>query len=290
MQKSRRENRRIFTGGLLFLSTLVILLTAIFANQDQIKIAANIPNCQGQILSAETENKESNNQEKKKINEYQVPILMYHYIRDYDNHDDRIGINLSVSPEIFAKQLEWLRDNNYQTINLDDIIDMRSFDSTQDQNHKFVILTFDDGYIDAFANAFPTLKKYRFSGTFYITSDFIGHENYLSWGMIKRMNKSGMKFGGHTMTHPDLTNLDDEQLSREIVDNKMIIENQIEKPITDFCYPSGQYNDRIMNKLKEVGYKTATTTHHGITNQNSDKFQLPRIRMTNNTKLEQVLK
>ena len=49
------------------------------------------------------------------VDDYNVPILMYHYIRDYKNLSDPIGINLSVSPQKFKEQLDWLKNNNYQT-------------------------------------------------------------------------------------------------------------------------------------------------------------------------------
>lgn len=218
--------------------------------------------------------------------EFKIPILMYHYIRDYNNPDDQIGTNLSVSPEKFNQQLKWLKDNGYQTIDLDYLL-TRS-DTTP---FKPVILTFDDGYQDAYTNAFPILQKYDFTAVFYIITDYINNNNqYMTWEEILELKNAGMNIGSHTATHPDLSKLSDNRIGNELIESKKIIEKKLNIQISDFCYPSGKYNERVINKLKEIGYKTATTTHNGVVDQNSNLYELPRIRMTNNTNLATFLK
>jgi len=112
---------------------------------------------------------------------YEVTILMYHYIRDYTDSSDPIGVNLSVSPNTFDQQMKWLKDHNYQSFGINELDKI----AQADPNVKPVIITFDDGYQDAYQNAFPILKKYGFKGVFYIIAGSVGDSAYMTWDQIK---------------------------------------------------------------------------------------------------------
>lgn len=220
-----------------------------------------------------------------------VPILMYHYIRDINDPNDKIGTNLSVSPTIFDSQLKWLKENGYQTVGFDYLLnpyDLRLI--TYDLQFKPIILTFDDGYIDAYTKAFPILKKYNFTAIFYITTSFVEKDNYLTWQQINELSNNSMNIGSHTQDHPDLSKTTLAKTENEISQSKNIIEEKINKKIYDFCYPSGKYNNDIINLLIKYGYKTATTTKSGIYDSNINSlFEIPRLRITNQTDLGKIL-
>lgn len=231
---------------------------------------------QGQVLSATTQ-----------VKEYQIPILMYHYIRDYNDSKDKIGTNLSVSPQKFEEQLRWLKDNNYQTINPRDLADpdKKSLSQISNLKLKSVILTFDDGYRDAYTEAFPILKKYGFKGVFYIITDYVEKPEHASWNELKQMKQEGMIIGSHTVSHPDLTKQYQNGLVKQLKESKITLEETLAIQVSDFCYPAGKFDEDVIAVLKETGYQTATTTQFGIADQNSDLLKLPRIRMTNETNL-----
>jgi peptidoglycan/xylan/chitin deacetylase (PgdA/CDA1 family) len=212
-----------------------------------------------------------------------IPIFMYHYIREYSNPKDPVGKNLSVSPKKFEEHLAWLKDNGYQTVFPD------FFKDPQPVSFKPVILTFDDGYQDAYDAAFPILQKYQLAGMFYLIVDKIGTPGYLTWDEIVRMQKAGMAFGSHTLTHPDLRNLAEANLAREIEESKEILGQKIGREITDFCYPSGKYDGATVKELQKDNYQTAVTTDSGISNVKEDPFLLKRLRITENTSIEAVM-
>ena len=58
---------------------------------------------------------------------------------------------------------------------------------------KPVVLTFDDGYSDAFTDAFPLLRKYSFGGSFAIVTGFVGQPGYVNWDQVKQMAGSQME-------------------------------------------------------------------------------------------------
>lgn len=220
------------------------------------------------------------------LTKFKVPILMYHYIRDYHDTNDQIGIDLSVSPEKFAEQLNWLKNNGYQTVSPNYLTKPYAI------SYKPVILTFDDGYRDAYTDAYPILKSFEFTATFYLITDYIEKNNpqYLSWDMAREMIQNNMNIGSHTLSHPDLAKSTADRANLEIVESKKLIAEKTGVTISDFCYPSGKYNQEIIEMVKNAGYKTAVTVKQGIADQDSNFFELSRIRMKNNTNLEKILK
>lgn len=222
---------------------------------------------------------------KQPIATYQVPILMYHYIRDFNDPNDTIGTNLSVSLANFDSQMKWLKDNGYETVNPDYLTGPYKLET------KPIIITFDDGYRDAYTNAFPILKKYGFSATFYIITSYIDKNNpdYMTWDELRELEKNNMNIGSHTLTHPDLEKADSTRVDKEIGESQTTLQNQLGIKITDFCYPSGKYDSRTINALKKYNYKTAVTVKSGIANETSNLFELPRIRMINSTSLAKTL-
>ncbi|WP_017259465.1 polysaccharide deacetylase family protein [Pedobacter arcticus] len=78
---------------------------------------------------------------------------------------------------------------------------------------------------------------------------------------IKSIAKSEhVIIGGHTVTHPILTNCDDEQSFKELEDSKVMIEDWIGQDINSFAYPNGDYSSREITYLKQLDYKIAYTT------------------------------
>ncbi len=209
-----------------------------------------------------------------KISNFEVPILMYHYIRDASGEDE-LGRNLSVDPKTFDAQMAWLKENDFESVKLSDLADMErtELSKVNGEGGKPVVITFDDGYLDAYTEAFPVLKKYGFTGTFFIITNFIGKDNYMNSDQIAALRKAGMEIGSHTLTHPDLTDLESADVRRQLTESK--------DDTNVFCYPAGRYNDRVKDLVKEAGYVAAVTTKSGVATEDTKLFDLPRLRITN---------
>jgi len=204
----------------------------------------------------------------------QVPILMYHHIRVNQNPNDKIGQGLSVSPEMFEQQMKLLKDNGYQTISLADIF--------QKENEKRFIITFDDGYKDVLSNALPILKKYGFFAVVFPIVDFVGHPDYLSWEDIALLKQEGWEVGSHTLAHPNLTGINDDWAKKEISESKKIFDEKLSQNTILFCYPSGEFNDKIIQFVRDAGYQYAVTTQPGPQNTSQNTLKLNRIRVSEN--------
>jgi peptidoglycan/xylan/chitin deacetylase (PgdA/CDA1 family) len=204
-----------------------------------------------------------------------APILMYHYVRTVDASLDPLGFQLSVTPELFDQHMAWLAQNGYTGIRLDTMLRcMRGEPLCPPQP---VVLTFDDGYADAYDAAFPILQRYGFSATFYIVTGFVGQPGYMGWEQVAALRDSGMEIGSHTIDHLMLTQTDPVEMARQITQSKQDLEHLLGVPITSFCYPVGDLNGFVVEQVRAAGYANAVTTRWD--NNYSDPLTLPRRRV-----------
>lgn len=206
-----------------------------------------------------------------------IPVVMYHYIHDHFAGESGEGKNLTVSPKSFEYQLKWFSDNGYESISLDDLMAIRN--GTKTSPKKPFIITFDDGYEDAYWNVLPLLQKYKFTGTFYIIATKVGKKGYMNKDQIKKLDEAGMTIGSHTMYHVNLPKVSARYAKYEIEQAKKDLEKMLGKPVPHFCYPYGGHNDAVVQQVKDAGYLTATTTVDGLVLPADDLFTLPRMRM-----------
>jgi len=132
-----------------------------------------------------------------------------------------------------------------------------------------LISSWDDGTSEDVGLA-KMLKAYKIPSIF-----FIPNTSELSEEFLKQLVVDGFEVGGHTVSHPnDLKVLPDELLRREIFKNKEDLEKITGQEITKFCYPSGRYNEKTIEVLKEAGYTEARTTLVGNYKQPEDPFRI----------------
>ncbi|MCD6416962.1 MAG: polysaccharide deacetylase family protein [Planctomycetes bacterium] len=91
------------------------------------------------------------------------------------------------------------------------------------------------------------------------------------------MARSGICFASHTLTHPHLTSCTDSKLRQEVEDSKKIIEDELGRRIEHFCYPYGDYDERVIHAVRRAGYRTACTTNRGAVVKGTSPFELPRL-------------
>ncbi len=104
----------------------------------------------------------------------------------------------------------------------------------------------------------------------------------LTRDMVRNLAREGIEIGGHTVSHPILTCLDDAQARHEISTCKNQLEEITEKPVRFFAYPNGKFgmdfDERHVAMAKEAGYLGAFTTAFGAATHKHDRYQLPRSR------------
>ena len=217
-----------------------------------------------------------------------VPILMYHYLSKPPADADAIRRDLSVTPANFEAQLAYLRQAGYETISLETLAYALSQDAPLPE--KPIILTFDDGHRDNYENAFPLLRKYGYTATFFVFTQVIDTYNvdFLTWEMVIEMDQAGMEFGSHSYRHLDMSNRDVDFLVYEILGSKQAIEDRIGEPVHFFAYPSGAYDALTIEVLDSANFWGAMTTKWGSTHTYANRFEMPRIRMQGNDRVKDL--
>lgn len=208
-----------------------------------------------------------------------LPVLMYHYIRKVDKKSDLLGYNLSTDPDLFRQEMEWLKDNRYVPITPSQAL-------AGEIPAKAIILTFDDGYRDFYENAFPILKEEGFTAACGIIVSKIDLSGFLTETQLKELSDYGIELMSHSMTHPDLKELEERNAASEIAKSKQQLESMIGKSVPFFVYPSGRYSDKTTSLLKKAGYSGAFTTEPGFADFQDGPFALKRIRIDNRDSLE----
>jgi peptidoglycan/xylan/chitin deacetylase (PgdA/CDA1 family) len=181
-----------------------------------------------------------------------------------------------------------LREHGYRTVSLAEVVHCL-VQRTPLPSRSFVI-TFDDGYRSVYEEAFPVLRDCGFSATIFLT---VGQEKtshasarlpsmegrtMLSWGEIRDMQRSGIGFGAHTLTHPDLTQLPADQIEAEVCGSKTILEEALGAPVTGFAYPYG-YHDEQSRDIVRRHFGCACSTRLGLVTARSDPYTLERVEM-----------
>ena len=216
-----------------------------------------------------------------------VPILMYHYISVPPLGADKYRVDLSVDPADFEAQLKYLAENGYATISLYEL--HAYLNSGRPLPPKPVVLTFDDGYMDNYTEAFPLLKKYKMTGTFFVVSEFASSSNpaYMRWQHIKEMSNAGMSIESHSRAHTDLRTRrgDFDGLVWDTLPVLDQIEQVTGKRPRFFCYPFGKYDDAVIRMLKSEFMLGAVTTAYGKTHTLADAFTWDRVRIHGSTSL-----
>ncbi len=219
-----------------------------------------------------------------------VPILMYHYISIAPSIQDRIRYGLSVTPEMFEAQLKLLRDNGFTTITLRQLYEYLAIGTPLPD--KPIILTFDDGYNDNYTNAFPLLRKYGMSGTFFVLTGPAdeGNPAYLTWDMIQAMSDAGMDIQLHSRDHLDMRNRSYDWLIFQIIGGRQSIEGHTGKPVIFMAYPSGKYDATVQRFLHDANFWAAVTTTFGTHHILQDALIWDRVRISGQLRLQDFAK
>ena len=161
-----------------------------------------------------------------------------------------------------------------------------------------ITVTFDDGWQSIYESALPLLQKHGIRTTQYVLTGTADNAEYVSWDQIAQMQKAGHEIGCHTVSHVDLTTLDDATLEGEL----KFCKDELTKrfgPITSFASPYGASNPRTVNAIKRY-FDTHRNTNgdpsNGVTDvdvnvpENFDRFNIIGFTVRHETKVSELQK
>ncbi|MFU7711277.1 polysaccharide deacetylase family protein [Aeromonas veronii] len=218
----------------------------------------------------------------------EMPVIMYHRFIEQDSEKGVHGTWMPIT--MFEKHLRLMKWLGYETLTFRDLAD-KGFIHRLQYGKKYLMITADDGYQDNLTRMLPLLEKYGYKAVVYVVTG----EGYNRWDVehptnpdtkvslmsgeqVKALAASGhVEIGGHTLTHPRLSQLTAEQQVHEIQENKRQLEALLGHPLLSFAYPYGDINDSAKEQAIAAGYRFAVATNSGPKAMHQDPYQIRRI-------------
>jgi len=218
-----------------------------------------------------------------KVDSLRVPILVYHNIQSAAEARGIKAPDLTMRPEVFASQMRYLKDRNIPVVSLASLV--RALNGDCAIPAGAVVITFDDGRVNQYHNAFPLLKKLGFTATFFpFTHAMDRNPRYFTWAQLREMQEAGMSVGSHTSLHVRVDKMKDaRQMHAEVAGSRALLADKLGAAASEFfSYPFGALSAAGDSAVRAAGYTAARAYTGGPWNAPKDRWRLRAVPMTEN--------
>lgn len=208
---------------------------------------------------------------------FRVPILLYHYVENIQNPNDKLRVELNVPPAVFEQQVVTLKNAGYTFMTAKELGEV--LDGKMKMPEKPILLTFDDGHWDFATDVLPILEKYHVVATSYVITGFIGGSDFMTPEELQEVIDSGLvDVGAHTVDHISLANKPLETVQYQVDQSKKTLEQNYHLSVVSFAYPNGSFDQQAAQVVRDDGFSTAVSTVPGIEQNQANRFFMYRIR------------
>lgn len=195
-----------------------------------------------------------------------IRVLGYHRLADAAD-------SLSVPPGRFRAQLEHVLAAGITPVSLDRALEL--LDAPSPVEGRYVVVTFDDGYLDNLEHGEPVLAELGVPATVFLPTAIVdGDAEYfwyrekppsMTWDDARAAAARGVVgFASHTRTHRWLPDLSDDEAREEIAGSRRDLEQRLGLASTALCYPGGLFTARDERLVVEAGYRVGVSTAPGV--------------------------
>jgi len=201
-----------------------------------------------------------------------VLSIMYH------RFDENKYPSTNIRMEIFLKQIQLIKDLNYEFIHPDEF--QKNFNIPKKQ--KKILLTIDDAFQSFYEVAWPYLKKNKIPFILFVSTKPVGNNGYMTWQQINEVDKESFAvIGHHSHSHDYLIDESDEVFIKDMKTANLIFTKKIGYIPNLFSYPFGEYSE-FMRDYASKHFAYAFGQHSGVIDVNKERFQLPRFPINEN--------
>lgn len=211
----------------------------------------------------------------------EVPVLLYHDI------SDEFRDSYTVSPSLFAAQMEWLYNNGFRAIAMRDI-------ARPTENGKAVVITFDDGYASYMDYAFPLFREYGFRSTINVIGSLAGrflreggNRPMLAWDEYRHLLKSGMvdigchSYNLHSAAHKGVLGVSGETLRKDLGMFRDVLRRETGESTEILAWPYGLYDAERISIARNEGFRFLLTSREASFKVSGDVAEIPRRNIDN---------
>ncbi len=212
------------------------------------------------------------------ITSFATVILQYHHV------SESTPASTSITPEQFAKHMQYLADNNFAVVALSTLMD--AIKQQQILPDKTVVITFDDAYLDILQNGKPILDKYGFPFTIFINPGMIEQDtaHFLSWRQLKAMADDGVIIANHGMKHDSLARTPEgmsletwlAKNTKTLLSAEQLIAEKTGQSWRYFAYPYGEFTPQVQQWLQTNNF-VAFSQQSGAVGLDTDLTSIPRF-------------
>ncbi|MDQ2963577.1 MAG: polysaccharide deacetylase family protein [Pseudomonadota bacterium] len=193
----------------------------------------------------------------------------------------------SIDAATFRMQMDVLAEAGFASMTCQDFLAWH--EGRANGGTKRVLITFDDGFADFATVAFPILRERSFSCMVFVPTGKLGKREdwpganasprpLMTWSTLSELARAGVEFGGHGITHADLTRLAPDRRREEIERCAQDLAERIGRRTRGFATPYGHVNSAVRVDLART-YDVAFGTRFEYARPACDLFDVPRIEM-----------
>jgi peptidoglycan/xylan/chitin deacetylase (PgdA/CDA1 family) len=197
-----------------------------------------------------------------------VSIICYHAV------DPTLHSVISVDPESFARQMEWVASHRR-------VVSLR--ESVQMMNGRgrlpagITSITFDDGFASVHEWAMPILLRKELPATIFVVPGTLEPGADIDWvkdaeaplralsaAQILELRDAGFSIGSHSYEHLDLPTLDEGQILADLRRSRERLEDLVERPVELLAYPFGHHDERVRIAAERAGFENSFAMADGL--------------------------
>lgn len=213
-----------------------------------------------------------------------VPILLYH------RFGPTVADGMTITTAVFESHLKYLRDNGYKVIPLRQLIDYYQKKGPAPAP-KSVVIVEDDAHKTVYSDMAPLAKKYNVPVTVFVYPSAISNAKYaMTWEQLRELKKTGLfDFQSHTFWHPNFKRERkklppaefEKVVNTQLKKSKERLDKQLGTSVDMLAWPFGIYDDYLLKKAAEAGYKATFTIEAHHAGPNDQLMKLPRYLLIN---------
>jgi peptidoglycan/xylan/chitin deacetylase (PgdA/CDA1 family) len=211
---------------------------------------------------------------------------MYHRVGEADNAWEA---RYAIDPATFAAHMHALARRHYRAVGIDTLVDW--LEGGRELPQGSFVLTFDDGFQGVHDHAWPVLRELGWPFTVFLVAGLIGGSDewtrtanpsgitypLMNVGHIRAMQRDGVSFYSHTISHPSLPRVADTRLEEELGGSRRILSELLEAEVAYLAYPYGHLDERVEAAARAAGYRAAFSTQPGFNRRGVNPFRIRRL-------------